>query len=119
MENKSAFIKFLSTYLRDQKIEVTNCPGDADPIVVETAIRIARECKEGDNPVIVAADDTDIAVMSVYHWHTELSDICTSFKKVTTKHRAQGIYLQSIFLHAFPGYETTSAIFNKGAEKIV
>ena len=125
-ENKSAFIKFLSKFLKDSGFTVVNCPGDADPLIVETALGIAKKCKEGEKSVIVAADDTDIAVMLVHHWHAGLSDIYflqESYNRAwSVKYSCavnSSIKPHLLFLHAFSGCDTTSAIFNQGTEKIV
>ena len=46
------------------------CEGDVDNKIVSTALEVAQE-----SHVIVVADDTDIAVMLLYHWNNKLSDI--------------------------------------------
>ena len=49
------------------------CDADADTKIVSTALKLAI-LNEGRDVVFVA-DDTDIAVMILYHWKEELGDI--------------------------------------------
>jgi len=66
--NKSSFIHFLFSYLKEKGICIINCPGDADSRIVKTALEIAEQCS---NSVLAVADDTDIAVMLVHHWKSK------------------------------------------------
>ena len=123
-ENKAAFIKFLSIFLKDTGIKIVNCPGDADAVIVKTALALARKNKV--RPIIVAADDTDIAVMLVHHWCNDLSDIYFLQERWNKAWSVKdscaandNIKKDLLFLHAFSGCDTTSAIFNQGKEKIV
>ena len=43
------------------------CDEDADLTVISAAISHLSSKK--DNPVMVVADDTDIAIMHLYHWN--------------------------------------------------
>ena len=94
------------------------CDGDADTSIVSAAIRLASP--KTDNPVIIVADDTDIAIMLLYHWNVLMSDIIFNSKKSQT---AWGIKnacfnLENkehlLFVHAWSGCDTVSAIFGKG-----
>ena len=61
-ENKQRFINLLSNKLRGLALNVYHAAGDADLLIVKTAIECADE-KE----TIVVADDTDILVLLLYH----------------------------------------------------
>ena len=58
--------------LESNNITVVNCSGEADTKVVSSAIAYA---KRNEGLCVVVADDTDIAVMLLYHWTTEMSGI--------------------------------------------
>ena len=90
------------------------CRGGADPKIVSTAL----ELSEGSN-VVLAADDTDVGVMLLYHYQNQISDIyflqergkkCWSIKEdlkeVTCKEHL-------LFIYAWSGCDTTSSIFRK------
>ena len=69
-KNKSQFIVLVSEYMRNNHQEVINC--DADTTIVETAI---SQAETSSNSVVVVADDTDIAVMLMYHWKDSMADV--------------------------------------------
>ena len=71
-ENKSGLIPFLSLRLKRRGVIVINCSSDADATIVINALRYA---KGNSGAVIVATDDTDAAVMLVYHWEVAMQDI--------------------------------------------
>ena len=92
------------------------CEGDADNKIVSTAVEEAQE-----SPVIVVADDTDIAVMLLYHWNSKLSDIyflqerggkCWSVKGCQSQ--VNDVKQHLLFIHAWSGCDSTSAILGKG-----
>ncbi len=70
--NKKEFVKFLSGYLLSRGVCVVNCPGDADSEIVRIAINAASQ---NVGTTAVVADDTDIAVMLLYHHSDEMNDI--------------------------------------------
>lgn len=121
--NKASFIHFLSDYLLGSGIRVVNCRGDADATIVQTALEIARDSVQ---PVLVVADDTDIAVMLVHHWEEAHSDVyffqerwnrAWSVRESTK--RNEDIKDHLLFLHAFSGCDTTSAIYSKGKANLI
>ena len=69
-ENKKSLISLLSNKLTINGHHVYVCNGDADTKIVSTALDASKE-----KQVMVVADDTDVAVMLIYHWNEELSDI--------------------------------------------
>ena len=68
--NKTQLISNLSNYLREDDQIVYTCTGDADTEIVFTALDLAKI-----SPVCVVVDDTDVAVMLLYHWREEMSEI--------------------------------------------
>lgn len=71
-QNKKAFIKCLSEFLMEAGVAVRNCTGDADCTVVKEAI---TQVTTSLGPVLVVADDTDIAVLLLYHWKPTMHDV--------------------------------------------
>ena len=70
----------------------------------------------------VFADDTDISVLLLHHWHVGLYDITVTSRRsnkswsIKECKEALPAHIQQIvlFLHAFTGCDTTSAIFGVG-----
>ena len=62
--NKVSFIKYLSDALTKSGCKVINCRGEADAQVAKSAITFAKR-KIGS--CVVVADDSDIAIMLLYH----------------------------------------------------
>ena len=114
--NKKELIEFLKDRLSDAGYFVINCNADADTKIVSTALTAAKE-----HPTTVVADDTDIAVMLLYHWEDKMSPIyflqergkkCWSIKNLQCEIASIKPYL--LFIHAWSGCDTTSALFGKG-----
>ena len=66
-KNKHQFILLISRYLKDDGQVVHQSTGDADTMIVRCALQYAIEGSE----VNVVADDTDVLVLLMYHWHGE------------------------------------------------
>ena len=120
-KNKAEFIKFLSSVFRESGIEVVNCSDDADFYVANTALQNAR-----NGSVAVIADDTDIAVMLMYHWKEDLHDIYFVQQKTyqawsvkESEHKLEDIKHHLLFIHSWSGSDTTSATFGKGKVSFV
>ena len=71
-DNKSKFIKLLAKKLTEESHTVEICKGGADTAIVPTTLKTARMSKK---MVVTVADDTDIAVMLLYHWKKHHGDI--------------------------------------------
>ena len=69
-KNKNAFVKFLIAHLKDNNFVVQQAIDDADTLIVHEAIQQAAE-----NVVSVIANDTDIFIMLLYHFRTNMCDI--------------------------------------------
>ena len=117
-KNKEEFVKFLSKYFVDQGVKVTNCSGDADSQIARAAIASAT-CSTGATAVV--ADDTDIAVMLLYHYKEEMGDIHLfqphsnhTWSMKICHRRVVDLKDHLLFTHAWSGCDTTSSIFGKG-----
>ena len=117
--NKTEIIALISTYLRNNDITVINCAGDADTEIVSTALEYSTNTD--DRRVIVVADDTDIAVMLLYHWKETMMDIIFYQQRMnrgwsmkTVSPSINTIKDHLLFIHAMSGCDTTSAAFGKG-----
>ena len=91
---------------------------DADTMVAAAAIELAALGKQ----VTVIADDTDILFLLIHHFKEEMSDICFSSEKISKTWSIKDIIQQIgpslkqyiLFLHAWLGCDTTSAIYDQG-----
>ena len=68
--NKEQFIRLVCSKLNENGIETSVSDGDADTLIVETAINYAKT-----KTVIVACDDTDVLAILVHHWSDEMYNI--------------------------------------------
>lgn len=125
--NKERLIDLISKYLKQDGHDVRQCDNDADTAIVDVALEYACSGK----PVTVIAEDTDILVLLVYFWNSEMAEIsmrCQSRKGCQLKvydiaRLAQGldnkVVKNILFLHAWGGCDTTSATYNHGKTKIL
>ena len=109
-------MRLISQHLICDGQTVYQCKGDADTKIVSTSIQLA---KEKDVLVVVVADDTDIAVMLLYHWnesiqniyfHQEKGEETWSIKKAFIP---IGMREHLLFVHAWSGCGTTSSTYGK------
>jgi len=70
-ENKAWFIELLSAHLTTYDNTLFNCKDDADTQIAKHALDVA---KKGKN-VNVVCDDTDVAILLLYHWNSNMADI--------------------------------------------
>ena len=70
--SKSELIKLIPKFLRDDSQYVINCVGGADTKIVSTALDYSTV---DVRTIVVAADDTGIAVMLLYHWREQMGDL--------------------------------------------
>ena len=96
--------------------EVFVCKGDGDCKFVSVTLSIAKE-----KPVIVVADDADIAILLLKHWMNHMQEIMFFMERskilwnISEKCRNMGEFHYYLpFIHAWSGCDTTSSIFNKG-----
>ena len=124
------FISLLTKYLLAEGHEVYQSKNDADTLIVQHALRIAQASVSA----VVVADDTEILVLLMYHYcKEEMADIF--LRSEATKWSKAGLRIYSIcmavdyteeylvknllFLHAWSGCDTTSAIFGYGKGTVV
>ena len=121
VKNKVQFISLLSHYLKASDQMVHNSTGDADTMIVSCALQFATQGRD----VIVVADDTDILVLLIYHWNSDMADVYlqSNVKKSQNKiwkirdlvTKVGGVVkAHLLFIHAWSGCDTTSATFGQG-----
>ena len=127
-KNKTQFISLLTAALKYDGHEVHNSTGDADTLIVETALKLSKE----GNEVSVVADDTDILVLLMFHWKQDMGDVFFYSEATRTK---QGLKVWRIrdlcakahkdvvshilFIHAWSGCDTTSATYGHGKTSLI
>jgi hypothetical protein len=122
-ENKQTFIKHLGSYLVDHDVTVRHAAGDADMLIVETAIEHAEQ-----EITYVIGEDTDLLVLLCYHVQNSSQNVYLrsdirqnrqSLRKIWDIHKTQAVLTRSVcdllpFLHALTGCDSTSRIFGIG-----
>ena len=121
IQNKKNFLKLLGKELKQEGIAVKFSDGDADVLIVSTAIK-----HSSTGEVMVVADDTDIVVLLMYHWKESLEEIyfCVEGRRkqcikrkvwavsdIQCKNPHNNLVL---FVHAWSGCDTTSATHTQG-----
>ena len=102
--------------------------GDSGTLIVSTTLDIAKSGRK----VTVAADDTDVLVLLMFHWNDEMTDIF--FLSEARKDKANTVPIYSIedttlalgdtlndlilFIHAWTGCDTTSSTYGHGKTSI-
>ena len=97
--------------MRQYDFKVINCSGDADSTIVATSLEFSSQ---RTGPVNVIADDTDIAIMLMHHWKTDIHDdvyfVQERFNKAWSVESAnqsiEDIKDDLLFLHAWSGCDT-------------
>jgi hypothetical protein len=128
--NKDSLIKLLMTYLDAAGFDTRQSKADADIDIVSAALSVAS--KRG-NVVAVAADDTDIFVLLVYHLQPDMSDMYfvseakkkpsgdlkpISIRKVQ-QHVGDLVRKQILVVHALSGCDTTSAMYGNSKGSVM
>ena len=126
-KNKTAFISLLTKCLSEEGYKVIQAKEDADTLIVSTAIEYA---KSGFH-VTVVAEDTDVLVMLLYFWNTDMGNIVVKHerkgkgveKKIDIGKVARSldktVLDNLLFIHAWGGCDTTSAAHGKGKLNII
>ena len=124
--NKKAFIDLLKEHLEDLGYRVVQSSNDADTLIVSTAIDLAITGKK----VVVVADDSDVLIVLLYYWNTDMGQVnllCRKSKgtetminiSVTVGNLDRIVLKSLLFIHAFGGCDTTSAIHGKGKTSVI
>ena len=125
--NKSYLIKLLSKYLKEDGLTVINCDDGADTQVVETVLDFA--CKKKTN-VTVFPESTSIFLLLLYFWNSDMGKV---FMKANKKYQIQNlmsirkiaerlnrvIVKDILFINAWSGCGSTSALFNKDKTALI
>ena len=121
--NKVQLVKKLSQYFKDDGNEVINCSGDADSTICHTALDLAAT---GEKSVVLVADDTDIFVMLIYHWKSEMKNIIFYQQKMLRGWNIASLFPKLdkvkdyiLFVRAMTGPDTTSAPYGKGKKSFL
>lgn len=122
--NKIKFIAFLSDFLKSKQY-ITKCSdGDADTLLVSVALNY---CANGQS-VVVVGEDTDIFIMLIHHWSTDMAELHFRKEGKSSQKRLTEIYSirqayevispvvrdNILFIHAWSGCDTTSSTFGQG-----
>ena len=119
-KNKTNFISLLTTNLRCTGHQVEVSCGDADTLIVSSALEFAW------NGQTVVSEDTDVLIMLVYHWRNCMEDIfirkesrlSTPGEMIRMKDATSSIPVviqrHILLIHAWSGCDTTSATFGHG-----
>jgi len=122
VQNKSRFIKILSTYLNNNGYTVIHAADDADTTIIKEAISRAQN----ESEAIVVGEDVDLLVLLIALTPEENNNI---FLKPRKGNNGKYIYFtreaqklnghkQSIlFLHSISGCNTVLCFFNVGKLK--
>ncbi|GBM88314.1 hypothetical protein AVEN_198145-1 [Araneus ventricosus] len=121
VEKKKEFLKFLSIDFKKAKFLVLQAPSDADVLIVETA---KTEAESGHSAIIVDIDSELLVFIAalaqpqatVYHMLV-LGNFTTASNVYCSRelHKGFGHMTKAlIFMHAFMGCDTTSAVYRKG-----
>ena len=124
--NKQDFLLLLGSVLTDSGINVFHSNGDADLLVVQTALNIAK-CHSS----VIIGEDTDLLVLALYHFkdHNEVYFTCAptenrkspdvwsigEAKRTLTDNVCDGLLL----IHAITGCDTTSQVHTIGKASVL
>lgn len=122
-KNKARLIASLVPKLRQNGYEVFQSDGDADVLIVQTAIEKISHFQN----VVVVGEDVDLLVLLVAltplekEIHLYKPGKSTVGPKVFSSKQPEVPFLQQsiLFLHAFTGCDSTSSIYKQGKKKIV
>ena len=119
--NKKQFIKILGEHIEACGVEVVYSSGDADVLIVQTALGKAMS-----EEATVSAEDTDVLILLMAHWDSILHDIFFSTEKKEKSTKVVKAWKMSelvascdytehlLFTHTWSGCDSTSAIHRQG-----
>ena len=123
LDNKQRFLEMLVIKMNEAKLQAIQSSGDADILIVQTAIRSAVK-----RPTVVIGEDTDLLIVLLHHINQDCHRIFfiseqKSRSKGTTKHLdikhiksklGQEICDATLLIHALLGCDTTSRLYSIG-----
>ena len=120
-ENKQRFLELLGDALVKDGCEVIYARGDADTLIVQTAVRLSE-----DREIVLVGDDTDLLVLLIHLAGENKHDIyfrpepkkgaevrCMGVNSIKHKLGVK-VCRHILFVHAFLGCDTTSRVFGIG-----
>ena len=124
-DNKQNFLLTLGDELTKTGITVNHASGDADLLIVQTALKAAK-----DYPTVLIGEDTDLLVLALHHFTNEKALYFTYEPKQNQQsaevwnigHAKQilGKICHGILvIHAFSGCDTTSHIHSVGKPTVL
>lgn len=120
--NKTLFIKLLCGRLNHSGVVTSVAEGDADTLIVQTALSVVPE---KNKRLVVVGEDVDLIVLLVALSNSYDSKLCLlkpgkgnvqdRVYDISDVQNSNGLLKKNIlFLHAFTGCDSTSAIYQKG-----
>ena len=115
--NKQAFVQYLGDILEKDGCQVLHAQGDADTLIVSTAVSCAVS-----KLTVVIGEDTDLLVLLLHHADLRSRPLLLKSALKTKKHKQIDILSMKTrlgplichvlpFLHAINGCDTTSRLF--------
>ena len=119
-KNKQRFISMLSRFLQEDDCPTNHAEGDADVLIVKTAVVSARE-----RNTVLLGDDTDLLVLLCFYTRSDSFDLYfkpepkansrrRDWNMKKAKEHLGDVCHDLLFLHAILGYDTTSRVHGIG-----
>lgn len=126
--NKQSFIALLSHRLEEAGCDIHHAKGDADVLIVQTAIASAAQSE-----TVLVGDDTDLLVLLIYHAsnvrhniffrpeHRRGNEKGTKCWNISAMRAFLGnvVTKNILFLHAILGCDTTSGVHIRSRKETV
>ncbi|KAG0715131.1 hypothetical protein GWK47_012669 [Chionoecetes opilio] len=120
VENKQSLINLISQRMKDRGCNVIQSEGDADVEIVKAAVSMSSNKRTS-----LIGEDTDLLVLLLHHastsdgnklyFYSDKGSPATVYDiKVMKKLLGNDVCSSLLFLHAFTGCDTTSAVFGIG-----
>ena len=112
----------LAAALENQHIEINLCEGDADVVIVQTALKMSQN---GYRTIVTQG------YFSVNDHSCFARQTCSSIEATNGKSEKEDIFIHSfaaaapklrefiLLVHGFSGYDSTSAIYVKGKKQLL
>ena len=125
IHNKAKFISLLSQHLKQNGCVVKQSDADADLLIVQTTIDVAKEHKK---TTILVGDDTDLLILLCHHTAFDLTNLYFCPQTRSCSHKAQRCWNIALlkntlgnevsglilFAHAILGCDSTSRLYGIG-----
>ena len=120
-KNKQRVINTLIHFLQENNCPTYHAEGDADVLIVKTAVESAR-----DRNTVLVGDDTDLLVLLCFYTHSDSLELyfkpepkaksrgrVWNVKKIK-EHLGDDVCRDLLFIHAILGCDTTSRVHGTG-----